>query len=457
MSQTLKSAAIIGSGLSGLVSAWYLQHFNPDLKISLFGTDHKTGQIMTDTHEETLLEKGPAYLLLENPVLHFIVSQIAESLIHVDEKFSLIKDKYYQKAPSGFMDFENGRLSFVSGGISSLFSMNKKMAPWETLSFFDFLKSTHGQTYAETLGSIFSRNNFFSEAEDVNLQAALPDIYNQLMQGLSIKESIQAIQKEDKNFIDSEFGDKLDKNFKPGFYYYKEGLESLLTLIREDMKKKGMHFEVSRISEITENKGQFYLHTKKSKYGPFSQIIAATSARDQAPLWRVDHKELSQKLNELKYRSVSYVYSAYRFKNFNRSGLGFFAPRKEKLTISGAFYMNPSLKALEQKDIFLTRTVLPGNLSVFSDNDLVEMQTQDFEKIFSLKMPPLWSKVYRHEFAAPVLDDLYTPWLKQVREATAAFPNIAITGKDFNRGDLSAVLKEAYLTAHQMAGASEMQ
>lgn len=444
----MKNIAIIGAGLSGLVSAWYIKEFHPEVKVTIFEADKTGGQISTHEFNNTLIESGPLFLLLENPVLHHIVSRIQpEGLIPCkDEKAYVLKDTYYQKAPGGFMEFENGMFSFFSGGFSSFFGLKKKASLWETVSFFDFLKSTYGLNYAETLGSAFARNIFFTEAENLNFSAAYPDLYRELKKGKNLKDTLASYGSETKSYWQKE----INGTFTPGIYYYKGGLSKLISDITADIKTRGCQIEISKIYEIGGKQGEYFLHSRKNKYGAFDKIISTVSAPEQSNIWKVLHKELSLKLAELKHRSVSCIYSAYNPKDFNRAGLGFFAPRKEKLTISGAWYINSINQDIENSNQFITGTLIPGDLSLFSDQELIDIQINDFEKVFSLKTKPLWSQVIRRESAGPLLDNHYLPWKNSVADYLREMPDIALTGNDMASGEINQILDQAYHIAKSL-------
>ncbi|MDH4263210.1 MAG: protoporphyrinogen oxidase [Spirochaetia bacterium] len=445
----MKKVAIIGAGLSGLMSAWYIKQFNPDAQVTIFEADKKGGQISTEEHQGVLLEKGPAFLLLENPVLQHALSKINSEnlLLCKDEKAYVLKDTYYQKAPSGFMEYENGIFSFLSSGMSSIFAMKKKVSLWDTLSFFDFLKSTYGMTYAENQGSSFARNIFYTEAENLNFRSAYSELYDELKKGLGLKETLQKFNSEKKTYWQKESL----TSFTPGIYYYKGGLSKIFDDLSEDLKSKDCHIEFAKIHDISHHKNEFTLHSRKSKFGPFDKVISTINAHEQSALLKGLHKELSIKLAELKYRPVSYVYSAYNFKDFNRAGLGFFAPRKEKLTISGTFYINSINKEIEKLNQFVTRTIIPGDLSLFSDQELIDIQNVDFEKVYSLTAKPLWSKVFRNESQGPLLDNHYTTWKNSVRQIEKEISNdiqgLGIIGNDMSGSNISRILEEAYQTA----------
>jgi oxygen-dependent protoporphyrinogen oxidase len=441
----MKKIAVIGAGLSGLIGAWYLKEFNPQAQITIFEADKMGGHIATEEHEGIALEKGPAFLALENPVLHQALSRSNPSGLKLckDEKAYVLKDTYYQKAPGGFMEFENGQFSFLSGGMSSFFGMKKKVPLWNSVSFFDFLKSTYGTNYAETLGSAFARNVFYSEAENLNFCSAYPELYDEFKKGLSLKDTLQKYGADKKAYWQKEF----NGSFEPGIYTYEGGFGKMIEALADDLKVKGCHFEFAKIHDVDAHNREYFLHSRKSKFGPFDKIIATPGAHEQAGFIKSLHKDLSLKLAELKHRPVAYIYSSYNFKDFNRAGLGFFAPRKEKLTISGALYINSINKEIEKSNQFVTRTILPGELSLFSDQELVDIQMKDFEKVFSLTAKPRWSKVYRSESAGPLLDNQYTEWKNSVKDILKDMPGILLTGNDMSGGDINRVLAEAWQNA----------
>ena len=62
----MKTVSIIGGGIAGMATAWYLQQERDDLNITLYEkTDRLGGKITTDRIGELILEGAPESLLTE--------------------------------------------------------------------------------------------------------------------------------------------------------------------------------------------------------------------------------------------------------------------------------------------------------------------------------------------------------------------------------------------------------
>lgn len=450
----MKKIAIVGGGATGLSVAWFLKDQMPDVEIDLFEADRKGGYVQTELHEGAILESGPFCFLVEDPLLEYMSNKLglSDELIKAKrESFAYMKDGYYQKA-SGFLQFENHMFSFGgSSGFSSFFSGKKKVSVHPGMSFFDAIKSLYGEPYAETQGAVYSRLAFGFEPEEITFKTALPELYELLRAGKELKSALKELGAQKEEFWGKELA---GASIHPGFYTFRDGLESWIDAVYHQLKDapKPVTFHFNKVQHLLPGNNQSSLSAGHKKFGPYDKIILAIPASAQALLWKDADKELSKMFHEIESRPINTVYAAWDEKNFKGAGSGIFASRKEKLASFGVYFMNQFFSHEAPPGVQLTRSVLPGDLSMFSEDDLVDIVIKDIRKILGDPGTPKWYKVYRHQHAVARLDSASYEKVAAALSWQKNYPAVISAGHENARPGLGGILAFAYKTAREISG-----
>ncbi|MES0488564.1 MAG: protoporphyrinogen oxidase [Leptospirales bacterium] len=441
----MAKTAIIGAGIAGLSAAWYLSEKHPDDEITIFESDRKGGVIHTEVYENALLESGPGYVIADNPAFHELCSEIGISdllLPAKDKKIFYRNQAYQQKVPSDFLSFENNFLSFLGSGFNSFFAMKKKVSLWGDTSLFDLLKATYGQSYTETLGSVYSRFAFRNEIENIDFSSNFPQLKSSMESQEILKSVLSDMKKKRPEYWKSIYSAEAMANFKPDFYSVKGGLSVFIDKLSESLKAKpNVQFEFEKIQGI-KKEPHAHLNSKKRKFGPFDHVLFAMPVGDAATILKSADKPLADKLSDLKKHSVNVIYSAWAKKNIQTAGFAYYMPRKENLSVYGMEFIGNAFPEQSPEKMFIMRMILPGDLSMLSDDDIISLTETDLKKTFSLTDQPAWSKVYRQQNAHAKRDKGYKNWKKDVQELVENHKNITMIGSDFQGPGLANLLEQ---------------
>lgn len=394
--------AIIGGGVSGLSLAYYIKKKHPELVVDVFddSADQVPGGILRSvSHEGATLEAGPPFAIVESPAFLELAEEVGlgDELVKLKSfKVGTWKGGYYQKLPSGLFEFQENILSFCSSGFTSAFALKKSISVWRGLSFFDLLKSTFGQSYAELSGSVFARFMFHCEAEDMVLSGAMPELTRAIESERQLKKALQVMSEGRKR--DWQDG---GRSSGAGFYSLQKGLGSLTSALFERLQSSGVNFHFAHVKSLRLDKKQYELTTKVGKFGGYEYVFAAIPLEKQAHLWKGLDKDLSEAMEGLDAVSTNVVYMGWEPKKLSASGEGFFVSRKDKLNQYGTLFYSNMFPHLVSDGTFLTRTEFPGDIHLFSDDEIIQMVTQDFKKVLGVEAAPKWFKVFRYQRAFP--------------------------------------------------------
>ena len=79
MDQTVRETIVIGAGVSGLTTAWYLK--NAGVDVALLEADTAVGGCVRTEHRDGfLLEKGPFNVIVRDPAFEEVLTALSEEL-----------------------------------------------------------------------------------------------------------------------------------------------------------------------------------------------------------------------------------------------------------------------------------------------------------------------------------------------------------------------------------------
>lgn len=446
----MQRLAVVGGGISGLCHAWFMRQKNPNLQLTLFEPNPCGGQVRTEMYEGAVLEPGPdSYLDRSGLFLKLVKDLGLESELVRETKQSakryIYKEGYLTAAPKSAGGLITTSLLFFPEKIKVFLAMRKKFSLWPTITLFDAARNVLGFSAAEYLASPFARGVFGSEAEDLEFSGIFPDLYRHIASSASVKLGLRAYSAEKKKFWQQELG---DIKHERSIYSFKRGLITLTEAIEKKLLEQGVTIVRDKIARVTKDaQGTYQLTSKAKQHGAFERVVFTTGTDDLAYISREFDKELSKRLAELKYSSITVVYSGWNKKEFSPGGYGFLVPRKERVPILGTIFSSNVFAGRIGEDKFLTKTMISGESELFKDDELASLAQESLARILKVKTRPLWSKVYRHAPGIPKYAPGYSEWKKEVQALVAQYEGISLAGWCFDGVGLADQVESAYRRA----------
>ena len=232
-------------------------------------------------------------------------------------------------------------------------------------------------------------------------------------------------------------------------------MESWIENVYHNLKETGekpVQFHFSKVQHLLPGHDKNYLNAGHKKFGPYQKVILAIPAVQQSPLWKEADKDLSRMLKEVEGRPMNTVYAAWDAKQIKGGGNGFFVSRKEKFASYGTYIVSHLFPHEAPKGRVITRSVLPGDLSMFSPEELIGIVLKDFQKVFGNPGAPLWHKAFCHDQAIARLDGASLGTLNPALSWQKNYPAIVAAGHETARPGMGGVLEHAYRLAREIAG-----
>ncbi|EAL61376.1 protoporphyrinogen oxidase [Dictyostelium discoideum AX4] len=386
----IQKVGIIGSGISGLSSYYYLRNginltskfSKNNLKINIFEKSNKVGgNIQTriiqgkNKDEKIIVEEGPRSLRALGRGLNTlefikrlgISNDIIFSSANSNGKFVLLDGKPKEIPMTSLFDII--KFSFKHSIVSSILkepfkkvpSQVKEMDPNWDESVHDFFSRRLGKTMTKTfieptILGIYGGDYTNLSIKSTFKRAALLEPFGGLILGSLFKSKKQKqfeldLDKNEKRLLPSknELTELFDKDTdKTNVFSFKENglsrmIQKLKSLIESDSLTK-LYLSTSIVEiekdvtngtlKVTDNKGNQY---------QYDQLISTIPLNQLAPMFKKSDSKLYQLLQSVNYTSIAVINLIYKsnknvVKIISDKGFGYLVPSKENQSVIGVCF-----------------------------------------------------------------------------------------------------------------------
>ncbi len=390
--------AIIGAGLSGLTTAFYLNKHG--IKFRVFEKSGHAGGVIQTHHENGFtFESGPNTGAMSRPEAAELFEDLADdcTLEIADEnakaRWIWMKNRWHT-IPSGLL-----------GGITTpLFSFTDKFRllgepfrkkginPEETIA--DLVRRRMGKTFLRNVVDPFISGVYSGDPEKLVTQYAIPKLY-QLEQdygsfiGGGFKKS-----REPK----SDFEKKATKEV----FSAEGGLENLVKALIKHIGEENISLNCKELSVKQTIDKSFEIESES-----FSHVISTAGAYSLATLFPFLPSEKISTINEMRYAKVTQVTLGFKqWKGIPIKSFGGLIPSEEKRDILGVLLLSSFLKNRAPKEGALLSVFVGGvrkpELIDYSDEKLLELVSSEVKEMMGLQeFNPDLVKIFRYPFAIP--------------------------------------------------------
>ncbi len=428
-----KKVIIIGAGLTGLVTAFYLR--KRGMPFVVLEKNDKAGGVI-QTHEEGgfCFESGPNTGVIGHPEVAELFEDLEGycKLEIADEgakKRLIWKNGKWEAVPSGLL-----------GGIKTpLFSMKDKIRilgepfrkpgnnPDETLS--EMVKRRMGQSFLDYAVDPFIKGVYAGDPDYIIPRYALPKLYRLEQEyGSFIGGSIKKKMKEK---------DPRLKKATREVFSAEGGLENLIKGLVEASGKDNIILNCRNIKVDPLESGGFkvrYSKNSRNEEIEGENVVSTTGSYALPSVLPFIAKEKMQKINNLKYARVAEIaYGFKEWKGFPLDSFGGLVPSKEKRDVLGILFPSAFLKNRAPEDGALLTTFIGGvardELMDLSDEDLLITASSEVQKMMGLEdFVPDLIRVFRYEHAIPQYGLSTGQRLKAIEEVQNEYSGLIIAG-----------------------------
>ena len=423
---------IIGAGLTGLTTAFYLKNAQKDfLVLEKSGT--YGGAIQSENENGFLYEKGPNTGVIGTPETAELFEDLNNKIkpeIAGDEvnKRYILKNGKWEALPSGLMQGIKTPLFTAKDKFRLLAEPFRKKGtnPHETLA--QMVKRRMGQSFLDYAIDPFILGVYSGDPAYLVPKYALPKLYNlEQNYGSFIGGAIK------KGFAKK---DEREKKATRKVFSVEGGLSNLTKALYQSVGEEHFLFNAENINVQPENNyfTVTFTQNREKKSIQAKKIITAAGAFALPEILPFIPMEQMQKISNLKYARVLEVVLGFNnWQGFPLDGFGGLIPFIENRDVLGYLFLSAFLKNRAPKNGALLTLFLGGvrkdYINDYSDKqirEIVEKETLDLMKLSNFK-PDLF-KIFRHKQAIPQYGADSGERFKTIEEIEKQYKGLIIGG-----------------------------
>jgi oxygen-dependent protoporphyrinogen oxidase len=398
--------AIIGAGITGLSSLYYLVRDNNDTSVDLYeATERAGGKVKTHQRDGYTIELGPESYLSRKKVMTELAEEIGmgadlvrnetgQSYIYANHRLNTVPAGTMLGVPTEIEPFMKTDLVSWAGKLTAgLDLLRKPDRLYKDVSVGRFFRQRLGDEVLEKMIEPLLSGVYGTDIDKLSLMSTYPYFkereqkYGGLIKGM-IKEKAP---KENKKKIGQ-------------FFQFKNGLQSFIDQLKEKGESLGGRVHLNSDVSAIEKQGDAYTLTVNGEDKEYDKVII-TTPHFQYKRW-FDDKELEY-FNHMTATSVATVVMAFddsQVKN-DIDGTGFVVSRTMDTAITACTWTNKKWlhSSPEGKTLLRAYVGRPGDFIVQEKNDdeIVRLARKDLDKIMTINGDAEFTIVTRLERSMP--------------------------------------------------------
>ncbi len=438
--------AIIGSGISGLSSAYYLSKLTKklgvDAEIDVIEKNSVPGGTISTLKENGFtMEQGADSFITSKPWALKMCQEIGletrlvpistsdrRCFVYFDGKLNALPDGFFLTAPSNLNSFMKSGFFSAEEKERVLYEQHvtvKKTGKEESVD--EFVKRRFGSALLEKAAKPLIGGIYTGDTEKLSASAVLPEFvsmeekFGSVIRGLQEKYSLL----------------KTESGARYGLFLSLQG--GMSTLINGLVKAtKGVNFHYDReVVSIHRKDGKWSLTDNKEKERFFDALILAVPSHAASELTRNIDARLSDSLKKISSASsivANIAVSKKDLANFPQ-GVGIVVPPSEKMNILACSFTSRKFPATSKKGYELIRCfaggVLNPDLPYKNEPEITDLILSELKLILKTDIKPSFIKIKKYFNAMPQYNLGHSSLIKTIDHRTEGLGNIAVAGNAY--------------------------
>lgn len=441
--------AIIGAGLTGLTTAYYLK--KSGLKVTVFEKSNRAGGVIKTNHENGFtFESGPNTGVLSHPeaaeLLEDLKGDCELEVADANAKARWIwKGKKWEPLPSGLL----------KGITTPLFSFPDKLRllgepfrekgdnPNETLS--ELVLRRMGKSFLNYAVDPFVLGIYSGDPAKLVPKYALPKLYNLEQDfgsfiGGAIKKA--KIPKSER-----------DKKATREIFSVKGGLENLILALVKNIGEENIKLDCGELSFKNTEDNQFVTEEGKET---FTHVISTVGAYELEKLFPFASKEKIEQVNQLEYAKVTQVTLGFnKWEGIGLKAFGGLVPFIEKRDVLGVLFLSSFLKDKAPKEGAMLSIFLGGirkpQMVELTNSQIADIVKKEVLQMMGLsEFKPDLLKIARYKHAIPQYGIESEQKLKAITDIEKSFPGLILAGNIRDGIGMADRIKQGKSMANQL-------
>ena len=466
----MKRTVVIGGGISGLSTAYYLQQLSArselDVEIMLIEKEKRFGGcIVTDNVDGFIIEGGPDCFLSEKPWTIQLSEELGlgDRLLCTNEEnrrvFILSGGKLYElpegfmlMVPTSFIPFLKSSLISLPGKLRmamDLFIPKRRSDEEESLA--QFVRRRLGNEALEKIAEPLVAGIHAGTPETMSLSSTFPRFIQLEEEYRSLILGMLARRRKAAAFAHKPTGPK-----RTMFMSLLDGMMELTEAIETRLDSGSLlpNREVAYIGRHRKNKG-YEVYLEGGERLAADCVVLTTPTYITAELLRDLAGSLPDVLLSIPYVSTATISLVYRQSEIYHplDGFGFVIPRGEKRKIMASTWTSVKFPHRSSPDSMLLRAFVGGakneDLVGLDDESMAGMVRGELKDIMGITANPVLIRIYRWDKSMPQYTVGHAEKVNRLEEGLQHFPGLYLTGCAYRGIGISDCIHEGKLTAEK--------
>ena len=395
-----RSVVVIGGGISGLTTAFWLSRSGADVTV-LEAAPFVGGTMRTEETDGWLVENGPNSALETTPLFGqmFDALGIASERVYADassNKRYVLRGGALHPIPMSPQAFLSTKLWTPGAKLRLLKEPFVGRGVGEE-SIADFVRRRLGHEFLDYAINPFVAGVYAGNPEQLSVRHAFPKLYAlEEKYGGLIKGMIRGARERRKRAETAKDRAKM--------FSFARGMQTFPDAIARSL---GSRVRTSApVTGISVDPGQFVLTTPSGDIRAAS-VVLATPARSAAGLLESLDRDAARIIASIQYPPVAEVFLGFRTDQIARAldGFGFLIPAIEKRQILGTIWSSALFRDRAPEGHAALTTFVGGSrqpaLASRSESELVELVVAELRSLMGVTGGPVFTRVARWERAIP--------------------------------------------------------
>ena len=458
-----KNVAIIGAGITGLTSAYYMKKQNPHLNVTIYeATNRPGGKIQTYRKDGYTIELGPESYLGRKTIMTDIANEIGlgndlitnttgQSYIYAKNKLYPIPGGSIMGIPTDIKPFIKTKLISPLGKLRAGLDLFKKPIEIEDdISVGDFFRQRLGDEVLENLIEPLMGGIYGTNIDDLSLMSTFPNF----------KEKEEAFGSLIKGMKDEKEQRIKQRQLYPGvpkgqFKQFNHGLSSFIEALEKAVKNQGVDIKSNTKVEdiiVSQRDYQVVVDGKNEVYDG----VLVTTPQQVFMQW-FNHDPAFDYFNTMDSTTVATVVLAFDEKDIENTydGTGFVIARTSNTDITACTWTSKKWPFTTPEGKVLIRAYVgkPGDTVVddHTDEEIVSIVRRDLKQMMTFKGDPEFTIVNRLPKSMP---QYHVGHIKQIRKIQEhikrTYPRLKITGAPFEAVGLPDCIQQGHNAVDEM-------
>lgn len=446
----MKRVAIIGGGMAGLATAYYLRRRSCEagraLEVTVLERDLRAGgKIVTDRSDGFVVEGGPDSFINQKPQGLQLCRDLGlggdllpsndatyKTRLLTDGRLLPYPDGFRLAVPTKIWPFVTSPLISPLGKLRmgfDLFLPRRRDPSDESLS--DFIGRRLGREALERIAGPIMSGIFVADPDRMSVQSTFPMFvelerkYGSLTRGIIRARKAMAA--------------RLGPNAPAAsvFTSLRRGMGSLVDAILAALD--GTVRTGVEVASIQREGDAFRILPKTGAAIAADELVLCVPSFEAARLLETIQPELSRRLARIRYVSsatVTLAYPAAAMANCpGGGGYGFVVPRREPSRILALTWASRKFDGRVPEGFHLLRAFVGGSrhepLALLSDEELLALVREELAQILRITAPPARTWIYHWPKGNPQFDVGHQERVTELEQLTATIPGLHLAGSAY--------------------------